>query len=288
MDHYLFTSTLFNIEPGEDEDTQPGIYGRQLAVWLKAQLEGHGYSVEPVIAEDWGYCLICSRTPFLLWVGCGNMEDGLKEVEPSRIVWHCFAVAEVPFWKGFFKKPDTRLALTQLDSDLHAILLAYTEIALVGESYPAARTEITQATGTANIRTIAWKWLTSVCAMPLGVFITRLNGSGAGLLLTLIGFIATLLYTFDLVPALSGATGWCARIARLVLGTVQFLFGLLAACIGLSIILWILYNLLIERQPEYTDSGSYALILLIFIGGLRWLAGAWTWLRRKHPPKGSA
>jgi len=34
MDGYWFTSTKFEIEPGEDEEINPGIYGRQLARWF--------------------------------------------------------------------------------------------------------------------------------------------------------------------------------------------------------------------------------------------------------------
>jgi hypothetical protein len=96
MNGYWFTSPLFEVEPGEDEDINPGRYGRQLAVWLKKQLEGRGYSVEPIINEDWGRCLICSRDPFMLWVGCGNAADpqqfGHAHVE-GALVWHCFAAA---------------------------------------------------------------------------------------------------------------------------------------------------------------------------------------------------
>ena len=57
---YWFKSSKFEIEPGEDEDINPGIYGRQLAVWLRDRLEEHGYSIE-LINEDWGRCLMCSR-----------------------------------------------------------------------------------------------------------------------------------------------------------------------------------------------------------------------------------
>ena len=67
---YWFRSTRFEIEPGEDEEINPGIYGKQLAEWLKARLEESGYKVEPIINEDWGRCLMCSREPFSLWVGC--------------------------------------------------------------------------------------------------------------------------------------------------------------------------------------------------------------------------
>lgn len=69
MDGFWFKSTRFEIEPGEDDEINPRIYGRQLAVWLEEQLEQRGYNVEPVIAEDWGRCLMCSRSPFSLWVG---------------------------------------------------------------------------------------------------------------------------------------------------------------------------------------------------------------------------
>jgi hypothetical protein len=36
---YWFKSSKFQVEPGEDEETNPGLYGRQLARWLKARLE---------------------------------------------------------------------------------------------------------------------------------------------------------------------------------------------------------------------------------------------------------
>ena len=132
MDGYWFTSSLFEVEPGEDEEINPGRYGRQLAVWLKSQLETRGYSVEPIIAEDWGRCLMCSRDPFLLWVGCGNM-DVDPSAPPKQMVWHCFPVAEIPLLKRLFKKPETAVALAQLDADLRSILVEQAQITLVEE-----------------------------------------------------------------------------------------------------------------------------------------------------------
>ena len=49
---HWFRSTRFEIEPGEDDEINPGIYGKQLAAWLKARLEDRGYQVEPVIKQD--------------------------------------------------------------------------------------------------------------------------------------------------------------------------------------------------------------------------------------------
>jgi hypothetical protein len=134
MDGYWFTSSLFKLEPGEDEEINPGRYGRQLAIWLKVQLEQHGYNVETVIAEDWGRCLMLSRDPFSLWVGCGNVDDPTANVPSSEnIVWHCFPAAEVPFLKRIFGKPDTTAALSKLDAELRAIFSAEPAITLLAE-----------------------------------------------------------------------------------------------------------------------------------------------------------
>lgn len=128
MNVYRFNSTLFGIEPGEDEEINPRMYGRQLAAWLKTQLEAHGHAVEPAIAEDWGRCLMCAREPFLLWVGCGSETDYTiaqpDDPPPAKedIVWVCFAEAEIPFWKRLFKRPDPTAALARLDDDLRRIL----------------------------------------------------------------------------------------------------------------------------------------------------------------------
>ncbi len=133
---YWFKSSKFQVEPGEDEETNPGVYGRQLARWLKARLETRGYAVEDVINEDWGRCLICQRTPFLLWVGCGSViEDwstSSAEASPASTahIWHCFVVAEVPFWRWFGKRVDSRPAVAKLHAAVGQILADEIEIAL--------------------------------------------------------------------------------------------------------------------------------------------------------------
>ena len=141
---YWFKSSKFEIEPGEDKEINPGVYGKQLAIWLKQRLEEHGYGVEDIINEDWGRCLMCSRDPFNLWIGCANMWDEQTVVNqgPSpddpppakeHVIWHCFVTAEVPFWKRWFRKIDTAPAVSKLFADLGKILRAETEITLVNE-----------------------------------------------------------------------------------------------------------------------------------------------------------
>jgi hypothetical protein len=134
MNGYWFTSHLFAVEPGEDDEVNPGMYGRQLADWLKGQLEGRGYAVEPVIAEDWGRCLMLSRDPFLLWVGCGSIHFHSADiVESTEIVWHCFPEAEVPFFRRLFGKPDTGPELSRLNEHLRSILEQNPAIKMVDE-----------------------------------------------------------------------------------------------------------------------------------------------------------
>lgn len=129
MDGYWFKSIKFEIEPGEDEEITQGIYGRQLAHWLKQRLEEKGYAVEYIINKERGRCLMCSHDPFMLWVGCGNMKylKGVDEepVLPSKeqIVWRCFVAAEVPHFVRYFRKVDTSSAVSKLYSDLGDILL---------------------------------------------------------------------------------------------------------------------------------------------------------------------
>ena len=85
--HVTFKSRQFPIEPGEDRDTNPGIFGRSLAGWLAAQLRQGGYTVEEPIAEDFGRLLMIHRKPFMLWVACASVDDSPDE-------WQVQVVAE--------------------------------------------------------------------------------------------------------------------------------------------------------------------------------------------------
>ena len=126
MEPYYFKSDLFEIEPGEDQEINPGIYGKSLALWLSRQLKAYGYEVE-IIEEDWGRCLICSRSPHLLWVGCSNVydrrlfKDG-KAPTAGEITWQCFVVEEILFLKLPFISLKTSQVKKKLYEDLGAIL----------------------------------------------------------------------------------------------------------------------------------------------------------------------
>jgi len=82
-----FESSAFAVIPGEDEDTNPGIFGKALAQWLAEQLRAAGLPVGDVIPEDFGWCVPVESKPHSLYVACANTGE-----KPDQ--WRVFAFAE--------------------------------------------------------------------------------------------------------------------------------------------------------------------------------------------------
>lgn len=119
-----FRSDLFLIDPREDEETNPFCYGKSLAEWLRKKFEELGYLPEPVIAEDWGWCVMLAREPFMLWVGCGcDRSEFYDKVTPEdkaafapdgrSVTWSCIVGTDAPIWTAFFWKKLIGQASTQ-------------------------------------------------------------------------------------------------------------------------------------------------------------------------------
>ncbi len=109
-----FTSSHFAIEPGEDEDINPGIYGKALAQYVAAQLPECGMPVEGVIEEDFARLVVVHRKPFRLWVGCAN-EEG------STTNWQLLLSAELGLL-GRLRRTDVAPAFSTLRSNVGAIV----------------------------------------------------------------------------------------------------------------------------------------------------------------------
>ena len=141
---FWFTSTLFNVVSGEDKETNPGMYGKELGQWLCIQLEAKGYDRVHLIPEDWGWCVMCSQENFLLWVGCGavlgNGDDSayLQLPDAQKIVWHLFPRVEIPFYnvyahfKRLLGKLDTEQEFEKLRSNVEKILLDEPAVTVCG------------------------------------------------------------------------------------------------------------------------------------------------------------
>jgi hypothetical protein len=133
----FFKTDMFDIEEGEDSETNPEIYGKQFASWIKLKLSNLGYEVEDIIPEDWGWCVMCERNDGMLWVGCASYIDGEVEKghQPGKedIVWHCFATFEQSFLKRIFSNREGKTKLEKLKSELKAILHEEESFQIVNE-----------------------------------------------------------------------------------------------------------------------------------------------------------
>ncbi len=133
---FCFTSDLFQIEPGEEDQTNRYRYGKQLSHWLAERLSADGYPDAEAIPEDWGWCVMCDREPFMLWIDCGNSDsietlENPELIKSQPIIWQCFVVAEVPFWKRIFGKPETESATRELNEKLLSLLSDEPQIQMV-------------------------------------------------------------------------------------------------------------------------------------------------------------
>jgi len=98
----------------------------------------------------------------------------------------------------------------------------------------------------------------------------------------LAGLVAIVLYWLDLAhEARSARNLGIPRFILIFLGIPQALLGLVCLSFGIAMVLWVLYNSLIERQPEYSG-GFFTFgigpICIVFGGG--WL---WSAFRRSPP-----
>ena len=70
-----FESPAFSVIPGEDAETNPGLYGKALAGWISDQLRLVGVPAGDVIPEDFGWCVPVKALLYSLYVACANGES---------------------------------------------------------------------------------------------------------------------------------------------------------------------------------------------------------------------
>jgi hypothetical protein len=116
-----FTSSKFQPLPGEEEKTNPGVFGQALAGWVRDKLNASGHTItEEPIPEDWGWVVMIQRKPFMLWVGCGNETGNSKQ-------WSLFVEAEPGLFQKLLKRVDPSPSVAALEQKLEKIIKAETE-----------------------------------------------------------------------------------------------------------------------------------------------------------------
>ena len=110
-----FESSAFAVIPGEDEETNPGIYGKALAQWLAEQLRAAGHPTGEIIAEDFGWCVPVESKPHSLYVACASTGE-----KPDQ--WRVFAFAESGVVARLFGKDKSEESLASLFDALRRCL----------------------------------------------------------------------------------------------------------------------------------------------------------------------
>jgi len=120
--HVEFRSAKFPAYPREEEQVNPGLWGKRLAEYLHRKLKEEGIEAEEIYSEDWGWVVPIHHEPFFLWVGCGHYQeypDGyLVFIDPSKPTIR----------KGLFKKIDTTGDVERVAVVLDRILRSDPEI----------------------------------------------------------------------------------------------------------------------------------------------------------------
>lgn len=136
---FWFISDRFEVEPGEDLETNPGMFGKQLSHWLRDKLDELGYEDPDAFGEDWGWAVTCRSGPYRLMVGCGVFADASvydstrSEPDAGDLLWYVFPVVTLPFRERIKGELTIGPVLAKLEQQLQETLDAESDIELVDE-----------------------------------------------------------------------------------------------------------------------------------------------------------
>lgn len=110
-----FRSSKFPAYEGEEEQINPGLWGKRLAEYVVQKLAEKGIRTDPIIAEDWGWYVPIPNEGFRLAVCCGHQYG-------DDDVFVCFTEPSRPIVRKLFRKIDATPQLTRLTEALRDIL----------------------------------------------------------------------------------------------------------------------------------------------------------------------
>ena len=119
--HVEFRSNLFPPYEGEEEEVNPGLFGKRLAEFLARKLDEVGFETKDLFCEDWGWGIPVKNPDFHLWIGCGHQFGNDDE-------FLCFIEPHKPVIRKFFKKVDTTRRVGSLQEAIDKILHSTSDI----------------------------------------------------------------------------------------------------------------------------------------------------------------
>jgi hypothetical protein len=116
-----FRSSKFPPYEGEEEEINPGLWGKRLTEYLAQKLAERGIETEEFTVEDWGCYLPVKNEGFRLALCCGH-QDGDEDQ------FLIFTEPSTPKVKKFFRTIDATAPLTRLLDAVREILSADPDI----------------------------------------------------------------------------------------------------------------------------------------------------------------
>jgi hypothetical protein len=121
LSHVEFRSNAFPAYESEEEEINPGRYGKRLAEFLSDGLKNRGEPVEELIPEDWGWIIPITNPDFNLWIGVGNYEE-----YPDGFL--CFIEPHKEYIRKLFKKIHVADRIAQLRENIDAVVTSSNDI----------------------------------------------------------------------------------------------------------------------------------------------------------------
>ncbi len=110
-----FRSAKFPPYEGEEDQINPGLWGKRLTEHLVGKLSEHGIETGEMYAEDWGWYLPVTIGEARLGLCCGHQDGDDDE-------FMCFTDPSTPIVKKLFRKTDVTAELRRLTEAMQEIL----------------------------------------------------------------------------------------------------------------------------------------------------------------------
>ena len=116
-----FRSPKFPPYEGEEDQINPGVWGKRLAEYFVKNLAEKGIETDEIVPEDWGWYVPVRNDGFRLALCCGHQDGDDDE-------FLCFTDPATPAIKKLFRKIDATPQLKSLTEAVHQILSADPDI----------------------------------------------------------------------------------------------------------------------------------------------------------------
>lgn len=117
-----FSSAEFLPYLPEDSQTNPGVYGFELALWLSQALVKRSVVTSYPHGEDWGWFIEYTDGDLEFTVGCSSLAEEGEGYAGKPISWSIFARPHWPLKRKLFGSGSATCPPSQLTDTIEAVL----------------------------------------------------------------------------------------------------------------------------------------------------------------------